>query len=128
MKKVKMILAAALVFTGVMAPVTGAYAENEFSKDICGTDIDADLKEAAGCNENRQAMSVANSLLNIVLTVTGLLSVVFVIVGGVRYQVSAGDAGKAKAAKDTITYAIIGLIVSMLAFAIVNFLFGAFGE
>ena len=44
-----------------------------------------------------------------------------VIIGGIRYAVSGGDENGTRAAKDTILYAIIGLVVALLAYAIVNF-------
>ena len=55
------------------------------------------------------------------LGVLGLVAVIFVVVGGVKYMTSAGDPGKVQQAKKTIIYALIGLIVCALAFAIVNF-------
>ena len=48
-----------------------------------------------------------------------------IIYGGVLYTTSAGDPGKVKKAKDTILYGIIGLVIAVLAFAIVNFILGA---
>lgn len=62
-----------------------------------------------------------SSILNIVFTLAGLLAVVFVIIGGVKYTLSGGDPSGLKSAKETITYAIIGLIVTLVAFGIVNF-------
>ena len=50
-----------------------------------------------------------------------------IIIGGVKYMTSQGDAAKIKSAKDTILYAVIGLIVALLAFAITNFILGALG-
>ena len=44
-----------------------------------------------------------------------------IIIGGIQYSTSAGDSGKVKKAKDTILYGIIGLVIALLAFAIVNF-------
>lgn len=61
------------------------------------------------------------AILNIVFTLAGLLSVIFIIVGGLKYTLSGGDATGLKSAKETITYAIVGLIVTLLAFGIVNF-------
>ena len=60
-------------------------------------------------------------ILNGVIGVLGLVAVVVMIIGGVNYMTSAGDAGKVKKAKDTILYGLIGLIVCILAFALVNF-------
>ena len=67
---------------------------------------------------------IQGSVINILNVIIGLLSVVCVIViiiGGVQYMTSTGDAGKVKKAKDTIMYAIIGLVVCGLAAVIVNF-------
>ena len=60
-------------------------------------------------------------VLTIVFTLAGLLSVIFIIIGGLKYTLSGGDASGLKSAKETITYAIIGLIVTLVAFGVVNF-------
>ncbi|MDO4979105.1 MAG: hypothetical protein Q4E47_03070 [Candidatus Saccharibacteria bacterium] len=59
---------------------------------------------------------------NIALLAIGLVAVVMLIYGGVRYIISGGDAKKVTDAKNTILYAIIGLIISLLSYAIVNFI------
>lgn len=55
------------------------------------------------------------------LYIIGALSVVMIIVGGLRYVISAGDPKKTADAKNTIVYAISGVVVAVLAFAIVTF-------
>lgn len=60
-------------------------------------------------------------ILNAIIGVLALVAVVVMIIGGVSYMTSSGDAGKVKKAKDTILYGLIGLVVCVLAFAIVNF-------
>lgn len=60
-------------------------------------------------------------IINGIVAVLGLVAVVVIIIGGINYMTSAGDAGKVKKAKDTILYGVIGLIICVLAFAIVNF-------
>lgn len=64
------------------------------------------------------------SILNIVFIVLGLLAVIFVIIGGVKYILSGGDSAGIKSAKETIIYAIVGLVISLLAFGIVNYVTG----
>lgn len=64
------------------------------------------------------------NVLNWIVSVLGIVAVIVIIMGGVSYMTSAGDAGKVKKAKDTILYGIIGLIVAALAFAIVNWVIG----
>lgn len=61
------------------------------------------------------------NILNVIIGVLGILAVIVIIFGGVQYMTSTGDAAKVKKAKDTILYGVIGLIIVILAFAIVNF-------
>ncbi len=61
------------------------------------------------------------NILNGVLGVLAAVAVVVIVIGGINYMTSAGDAAKVKKAKDTILYAVIGLIVCALAAVIVNF-------
>ena len=69
-------------------------------------------------------VSDVTNILNAIIGVLGLVCVVVMIVGGVNYMTSAGDPGKTKKGKDTILYGLIGLIVCVLAFALVNFVIG----
>lgn len=59
--------------------------------------------------------------INVIVGFLGLVCVIVIIIGGVNYMTSTGDAGKVKKAKDTILYGLIGLIICVLAYAIVNF-------
>lgn len=64
---------------------------------------------------------IFQTVTNIALFIIGALSVIMLIFGGIKYTVSAGDAKQVEAAKNTIMYAIIGVVVALLAGAIVNF-------
>ena len=68
---------------------------------------------------------VFTQITNTVLYVVGIVSVIMLIYGGLRYVTSGGDSKKVTDAKNTILYAIIGLIISILAFSIVNFVINA---
>lgn len=63
--------------------------------------------------------------LNAVFGLIGIIAVIMIIIGGVRYATSQGDPGKVKSGKSAIMYGIIGLIIALLAFAIVNFVMSA---
>ena len=67
---------------------------------------------------------VINSITNTILYVLGIISVIMLIVGGVKYALSAGDAKAVTDAKNTILYALIGLVIAILAYAIVGFVLG----
>ena len=94
-----------------------------FADDPCRDDLPEVVKEANGCNgtgSTDQLPKLIQNVLNAIIAVSGLVAVVFVVIGGVQYMTSTGDAGKVKKAKDTILYALIGLIICVLSFAIVN--------
>lgn len=65
-------------------------------------------------------------IVNILLFVLGAIAVIIIVIGGLRYVLSSGDPGAIKGAKDTILYAVVGLIVALLAYAIVNFVLTQF--
>lgn len=80
-----------------------------------------------GANEARDPSQPESLLINIkaitntMLLAIGVISVIMIVIGGIRYTVSGGDEKGTKGAKDTILYSVIGLVVALLAFAIVNF-------
>jgi len=68
---------------------------------------------------------VITDVINIMLFIIGILSVIMVIFGGIRYTISRGKEDEVKKAKDTILYSIVGLIVAIIAYALVNWVFSA---
>lgn len=64
---------------------------------------------------------ILKNIINLLLFVIGIISVIMIIIGGFRYATSAGDAGQTKSARDTIIYAVVGLVIAVMSFAIVNF-------
>lgn len=65
--------------------------------------------------------SIWNNLLNMLTYIVGAIAVLMIIIGGIRYALSSGDQSNITAAKNTILYAVIALIVAVMANAIVNF-------
>lgn len=82
-----------------------------------GADMVASLFGQAGVFQN---------VTNMMLFVVGALSVIMIIIGGMRYVISGGEASKVQAAKNTILYACVGIVVALLAYAIVAFVIGSF--
>jgi hypothetical protein len=64
--------------------------------------------------------------INVLLAVVAIASVITIVVGGLRYVLSMGDSAGITSAKNTILYAVIGLVVAMISYAIVNFVIGWF--
>lgn len=74
------------------------------------------------------ASTIVKDIVNTLLYILGAVSVVVIIIGGILYTTSTGDPTRIKRAKETLTYAIVGLIVAVLAYAIVNYILNIFGK
>lgn len=81
------------------------------------SDIKSDLPE-------KHSLDVP-TILNWVYAVAGLVAVGYLVISGIQYVYSAGDPGKAAKAKNSILFAVIGLVIVLLAAAITNFVAGA---
>ncbi len=68
---------------------------------------------------------VFKQVTNTILYIVGIIAVIMLIIGGIKYVISGGDSKKVTDAKNTVLYAIIGLVIAFLAFAIVNFVISA---
>lgn len=62
-----------------------------------------------------------NKIINVVIGVLGVVAVAVVIYGGFLFLTAQGDPGKIKKGKDSITWGIIGLIIALLSWSIINF-------
>lgn len=76
--------------------------------------------------KNDSADDLVQAIIGILLWAVGVISVIMIIVGGIRYAISGGDASQIKSARETIIYAVAGLVVAMLSYAIVRFVLGYF--
>lgn len=73
-----------------------------------------------GKDEAEQVTNRVENAINVVLSFVGVAAVVVIIIGGIQYITSQGDVAKAARARNVILYGIIGLVICLLAFAIVN--------
>ena len=123
MNKLKLILAGLLVVPTVALVVApAASAEGDFTlKGGVGSAQGEGVDKVAADPE-----SLVKQFVNIFLFAVGALSVIMLIWGGIRYTTSAGDSNKVQAAKNTVLYAIVGLVVAILAYAIVNMVIDKF--
>src|SRR5689334_5232328 len=82
-----------------------------------GDDQQADLFGPSG---------IFKTITNVLLFIIGAISVIMLIIGGIRYTTSGGDSSAVTSAKNTILYAIVGIVVAILAYAVVNFVITSF--
>ena len=96
-----------------------------FNEGICN-DVNAteEMRETAGCTGGGQEVvgDRVTQILNAIVALTGVISVIVLIICGIYLMTAAGDPSKIAKAKKGILYAIVGLVVSLLAWAIVNFI------
>lgn len=121
----QLILGLALVFgfSLLLAPAGTVAAVNvDPLSGVC-----ANNSGGAVCDSKDDSIgSVIQIVVNALLFIVGIISVVMIIVGGLRYTTSGGDSGAVTGAKNTIVFAVVGLLVAFLAFAIVNWVLDLF--
>jgi ABC-type Fe3+ transport system permease subunit len=122
---VPMLAASLLVFA---APLTYA-AKTNGTCDENNISVTEGVDCAKGKDQGTKLFGnggIFQTVTNVLLFLIGAVSVIMLIVGGLRYVLSGGDSTAVTAAKNTILYAVIGIIVALLAYAIVNFVVTSF--
>ena len=96
------------------------------TNDATKTGIRSGIKCAKSGDQKANLGNVIETVTNVLLFIIGAVSVIMIIIGGIKYVLSNGDASQVTSAKNTILYAVIGLVVALLAYAIVNFVIDSF--
>jgi hypothetical protein len=82
---------------------------------------DAGAGKCTTPNDPRTVSGTIQQVGNILIFIVGAVSVLMVIIGGLRYALAQGDSNAVNSAKNTVIYAIVGIIVSAMAYGLVNF-------
>lgn len=103
--------------TSLTAPTVGAVtvdpcAETNSNSPLCQ-------------NSNVTSDSIVKTIIDIFLYLVGAISVIMIVYSGFRYVTSAGNQNSVTSAKNTLLYAVIGLIVAMFAWAIVSWIYNS---
>lgn len=99
---------ASLPVTVGATSVFDSACENESDSALCA-------------HKNDNAQDYIKTIVNTLLYLLGAISVIVIIIAGIGYTTSSGDAVKVTKAKNTLMYAVVGLVVAILAYAIVDF-------
>ena len=93
----------------------------------------ASIQDGANAAKGRDQLTdlfgtagIFTTVTNVLLFVVGAVSVIMIIIGGLRYVTSGGNSSNVSAAKNTILYAVVGIVIALLAYAVVNFVIGSF--
>ena len=92
--------------------------------DVCSGDNGSSLYCQNKSEGETKVKSTIGNVVNLLLMAVGAISIIMIVVGGILFALSNGDSSRVTKARNTVLYAAIGLIVSLLASAIVNLAFG----
>ena len=98
-------------------------AANVLAQGGFGVDAPNSIKEQTGGEGDFKTLLL--NIINYFLGFLGILAVLMVIYGGVMYMLAQGDSQKADKGKKIIMYAIIGIVIILLSFALINTVIGA---
>jgi len=135
LKKIKDVLMTLGVFSILAVPVLAPAAVSaDIAGQLCAGSNAGDTNstiningngDTSGCSDQTGNGSSVQRILKLIINVfsiiVGFVAVIMIIVGGVKYITSGGDSGNISGAKNTIVYAIVGLIIVALAQVIVHF-------
>lgn len=117
MKKLKQLLLPALLVIGITASVAVP------TIPVSAADLDPCTLNPGMCaGKKTDVNDIFKTIVNVLLFIVGVIAVIMIIVSGIRYTSSAGNSNSVAAAKNTLLYSVIGLVVAIFAYAIVNFI------
>ena len=134
-KTIKSIIASIALLTLTLTPAAALASSSLASAATCdgiqncvdGGISSTDSSGASGSVDAEQKVTdLAQDVINIFSWVVGIISVIMVIVGGFQYITSGGDSGKVTTAKNTIMYALIGIVIVALSQIMVKFVLQKF--
>lgn len=132
MNKLKIAIISVFALVGVLSFVPNLAYASPADTILNGA---GQVSDDTGCKDDKGATipcptlpERAKTITDVLLFALGAIAVIMIIIGGIRYVISGGDSSAVTGAKNTILYAVIGLVVAVLAYAIVNFVISSFGK
>ena len=129
MHKLSSIFTTLVISLGVLfAASAPAFAQTaDIQKGLCAganLQVTDNLSGPSVCNNsdaNKKITNIVHTIINLFSAIVGIVAVIMIIVGGFRYITSGGNDASVTSAKNTLLYAIIGLVIVALAQIIVRF-------
>jgi hypothetical protein len=128
MKKIKYIILALVMLATSAGFGVAVMQTNTGALDVFSGACTRDAADTAICKDRdkEQVPDYIKTIVNTMLYALAAVAVIIIILAGIYYTTSGGDPSLIKRAKDTLLYAVVGLIVAIMAYAIVNFVIGRF--
>jgi len=95
----------------------------------CGTNLEVPTDGVENCpppsgDESSDINDIITLVINVFSVVVGIIAVIMIIVGGIRFVLSGGDSAATTSARNTVLYAIVGLVIVAVAQIIVRYVLG----
>lgn len=128
-KLIGIIVSSVMVLTAVFVPAVVHAQANDSKTAVCqGAGA---VNNSLGCNPadgSPDANATLKKGINLFSAILGILSVIMMMVGGIKYITSQGDAAQVNSAKNTVLYSGVGIVIVALAQIIVKFVLDRFGQ
>ena len=125
MKIFTKILTAGMLMVGLLGVFTPAVSAAN-GINICSNGNENSVYCKNKNTGETQVNGIIKTIVEVLLPAVGSISIIMIVIGGIMFALSSGDAQKAAKARNTVLYAVVGLAVSLFASAIVNFVFNRF--
>jgi hypothetical protein len=125
MKKLQLIFISVFAISGLFfATSVHAQTATQLACDAADGVYNAASDSCATKATQRSVDSAVKTAVNILSYVAGVASIIMIVIGGIKYAASGGDSNAISSAKNTLLYAVVGLVIALLAQALVRFVFG----
>lgn len=120
---IAVIALSAAIPLAVANPVFAGTAQDELCRGSGGVPAGGKCTKPG---DTRTVQNTFEDIANTLIFFVGAIAVIMLIIGGLRYVLSGGDNSAVTSAKNTILYALVGVVVAFAAWAIVDFIVRAF--
>lgn len=121
MKRIKLTIVTLFVSVGLLSTTPLFTASAQQQLDPCSLNPNSSVCHYGVTRSDSR--TIIKNIVNILLYIVGAAAVVVIILSGIKYVISSGDSGKVADAKRTLIYAVVGLLIAIIAQTIVNWVF-----
>ncbi len=124
----KAVLGLAVLAACIVPAASTSAASVEVNQNLCGgANLNFSKASTKDCNKGKPEQKLNNlieDIINIFSIVVGISAVIALIYGGFRYVISGGDSGDITTSRNTVIYALVGLVIVVFAQVVVKFILG----
>ena len=125
MKKLQLIFASIILTASLAVGLVALSPSPNVALADCGSAIQCAQKGVNSSGGDSTSLSdYIKTIINILLFIIGIIAVIVIVIAGIQYVTSGGNADQASKAKNAIIYAVVGIIIAVMAYAIVGFVVG----